>query len=123
MTYRLTDASVKVRLNDVVLTYTTEGTEPTRGAVLYSTTFVSEAGDDVRQIGFKLLDSRLIATFWSDHVSPMQYAAGPNVTPQRIGNTHTIVFPLEALGSIRAGSWHAILNVDGDDVDRVEGSL
>jgi hypothetical protein len=99
-------------------------TRPRSGHFQFSTTFVSADGEDVRQPGWKRLDTRLDAVWWNTQSGPLrQYAAGPDMSPTTIGDTHTIVYPLAALGDIRTGTWRADLDVDGVDSGRVDGTL
>lgn len=124
MTYTLTAATVAVRSSDVVLTYTTEGDEPTTGHFQFSTTLIPDTEtQQTRQLGWKVLDTQLVAVWWNDRDPFRQRSAGPDVTPTTVGSTHTIVFPLDAIGGIRAGRWRADLDVDGADSGTVEGTL
>ena len=69
MRYRLIDASVDFR-GGVVLKYTVSGEQPGTGSVRFSTTFVSADGDHVEELGFELVDNRVVAAFSSTMPPP-----------------------------------------------------
>jgi hypothetical protein len=124
MTYRLAAASVDFNApGALVLTYTVDGEEPHNGSMTFSTTFVSVDGDQVEQLGFKLVDRRVVAAFSFNHSATteiMQRNYGMN--PSRQGNIWTIIFPLDALGKARGGTWRADLDIEGEDRGSVLGT-
>lgn len=122
MTFHLTHASVDLR-GAVALKYTVTGDLPQTGSVLFSTTFVSEDGDSVEQLGFKFVDGRAVAAFSFNHgatENPMQRNYHTN--PSRTGSVWSIVLPLDALQAAHGGTWRADLDVDGNDGGSVEGT-
>jgi len=121
MTLRLLDAAVLVRANGVVLTYNVDGELPQLGSQLFSTTFIDGSGSVIRQLGFKFVEGGLAAAFSFDHISAMQ--RNYPTAPTRVSNRYTIVFALDALGGATAGTWHADLDVDGQDGGRIEGTF
>lgn len=124
MTYRLTGATVDFRVpGAIVLAYTIDGEEPRDGSMTFSTTFISADGDHVEQLGFKLVDRRVVAAFSFNHSATadiMQRNYGMN--PGRQGNIWTIGFPLDALGRARGGTWRADLDIEGEDRGAVIGT-
>jgi hypothetical protein len=121
MTLTIAKATVVRRSSEVVLAWTLSDIPPDDGTVTMTTTFADESGTTIRQLGFKLLDSRWIASYATDHVSARnEYIQAP---PGRTGNTWSIVFPDDALGGIESGPWHADLTIDEYDAPSVHGTL
>lgn len=120
MSLTISSAAVTPRARDVVLAWTLSDIPPD-GTVTMSVTFLDDAGETIRQLGFKVDETRWIASFVFDHVS------GGNdyyqATPGRTGNRWTIVFPLEALGGITSGRWRADLSLDEYDAPSLPGTL
>lgn len=122
MTYRLTGASVDLR-GAVALRYTFIGNQPQSGSLLFSTTFYSADGDQVEQLGFKIVDGRAVAAFSFNHAAtsnPMQRNYSTN--PSRTGDTWTLVLPPDALQAARGGRWRADLDVDGQAGGSIDGT-
>ena len=121
MPITLTGATVKVRSTDVVLKWSTSEPVPDDGTVTFSTTFIDDLGATIRQLGFKLIDSRWVASFVFDHVGARNEYV--QAKPQRTGDWWSIAFPLEALGGIASGKWRADLSLEAYDTPSVEGAI
>lgn len=122
MTYRLTGASVDLR-GGVALRYTVTGNQPQTGSLLFSTTFYSATGDQVEQLGFKVVDDRVVTAFCFDHAAnsnPMQ--RNYSINPSRTREAWTIVLPPDALQAARGGRWRADLDVNGQSGGSVDGT-
>jgi hypothetical protein len=112
----------KVGAHGPTLKWTVVGDMPTSGTWLLSTTVVGGEDGPIHQFGVKFLDGKLIAVFVFDHVAGSQFNFG-QVTPQRVGDTWTVIFPTADLGVAASGRWSATLNLDGDDTEVAEGAL
>jgi hypothetical protein len=122
VTYRLTDASVDFRAGGVGLSYTVVGRWPSQGALVFSTTFTSPGGERVEQLGFELVDDRVVGAWSRDSFPAAEYAMRSySVNPRRTGDVWTIGFPADALGAARGGTWRADLEVDGNPSGSVAG--
>lgn len=114
-------ADLKPRTHDVVATWIVEGDLPNRGTWLLSTTLVGGEEGRIHQFGVKVVDSKVAATFVFDHVGAQQH--NPVVSPQRVGQKWTVVFPMRDLEIATSGRWTATLNLGGTDTHTIEGTL
>lgn len=115
-------AAVKPGDKRVALTWTVVGNLPTRGTSLLSTTLVGGDDGPIHQFGIKFLDGTHISAFVFDHLKAYQYNF-PQVSPARVGNLWTAVFPVADVEVAESGRWTAVLNLDGDDAGSIDGSL
>jgi hypothetical protein len=115
-------ATVKRRDTTVTLTWTVAGGMPSRGAWLLSTTLVGGEDGPIHQFGVKFLDGNVIAAFVFDHVKAYQHNF-THVSPSRVGDKWTAVFPVADVDIAASGRWTASLNLDGDDTHSIDGSL
>jgi hypothetical protein len=115
-------ATINRRDKTVTLTWTVVGDMPTRGTWLLSTTVVGGEDGPIHQFGVKFLDGRLIAAFVFDHVKAYQHNF-TQVSPTRVGNKWTAIFPVAEVDIAASGRWAATLNLDGDDTNSIDGSL
>lgn len=118
----LTAATVTRRDKTVTLTWTVSGDMPTRATWLLSTKLVGGEDGPIHQFGVKFLDENLIAAFVFDHVKAYQYNF-PQVSPTRVGHKWTAVFPVTDVDIATSGRWTATLNLDGEDLHGIDGSL
>jgi hypothetical protein len=118
----LTAATLKRREKAVTLTWTVAGDMPTLGTWLLSTTLVGGENGPVHQFGVKFLDGNFIAAFIFDHVKAYQHNF-IEVSPTRVGDKWTAVFPVVEAEVASSGRWTATPNLDGDDVDSIDGAV
>ena len=118
----LTAATVSRRADRMVLTYEIDGDLPSSGTWLLSTTITGGEDGPIHQFGVKAHDGRITDTFVFDHVATHQYNY-PRVVPDCVGSKWTVAFPIESHDVSETGRWHATLNIDGSDVNDIDGRL
>ena len=107
-------------VDPMVGTFTWEGQVPSVGSVLWQITMRSGDGNTVRFLGYKIVDGEPSAQFVFDLGGAWQ--ANPQHDAVLERNRLTARFnPLALQGMGDDWTWDAVLNVNGDDVDGVEG--
>ncbi|MBE7323113.1 hypothetical protein IEQ44_00420 [Nocardioides sp. Y6] len=108
---RLTDANLIRRPDEVVLSWTVEGDlEATSTPWLLSFDVIGGPDGPSHQFGFRFRGGKVEERFYFDYVARMNYYVD-HVTPQRVGNKWTAVFPAgDEVAS--AGKWTAVLAFD-----------
>lgn len=117
---RLTDASVSLRATDVVLTFGLDGDLPDHGHWVLEATLSAGPDGPIDQLGFKVLDGRVIAA-WSFDMSGGSGQRNYPASPRHVGTSWALVLPRDAVRS-SSGTWRAGLDVNGIDGGTVEGT-
>jgi hypothetical protein len=117
MTYTLADASLLLDESTLRLTFSSNLTDPSQEPAVL---FCAWLGNS-RQVGFKFVDGGLATVFSFDHDQTRQ--RNYSEVPSRTDGVWTLILPREAAGDFTDGLWHAVLNVNGDDVSHVYRNL
>ncbi|MFC9767623.1 hypothetical protein [Rhodococcus jostii] len=93
-----------------------QGDLPATGTVLWSLSAANRGGSNAVQLGYKTLDGNQIAYFTFAGAKQQNLSGAPDVS---VPGQVTAVLPSAAVAAL-GGEWHwrAVVNVDGEDVDR-----
>ena len=101
----------------LTVVYELTSAPPTAGTALLSVTAVSQAGNQIRQLGVKWIDGNVQVFVFDSITSKQDNLAAANAGQQ--GATVTVAFPASAVAGLgETFEWHADSNVNGNDVDR-----
>lgn len=111
---------MSLRATDVALTFGVNGDLPDHGHWVLEATLSGGPDGPNDQLGFKVLDGRVIAARSFD----MSGGGGQRnypASPRHTGHAWALVLPRDAVRS-GSGNWRASLGVSGVDVGTVEGA-
>jgi hypothetical protein len=93
-----------------------QGELPATGTVLWSLSAADRGGSNAVQLGYKTLDGNQIAYFTFSGAKQQNLSGAPDVS---VPGQVTAVLPSAAVAALGSEwHWRAVVNVDGEDVDR-----